>query len=113
MATLTKGQENLEAALATCQQVQAALASAAAPEAQQAYAGLAEVVQALEGVREKFFLKTQLSVPPTRACKTEAAALASLVGAQQWAEVPAALGRLQKATQTLVTKAKMDGTTIT
>jgi hypothetical protein len=37
----------------------------------------------------------------------------ALVEKQQWASLPAAVEKLQKATQALVTKAKMDGTTIT
>ena len=54
-----------------------------------------------------------MSVPPTKACRTEAAAMATLVEEQQWANLPAALEKLQKAAKALVTKAKMDGTTIT
>jgi hypothetical protein len=54
-----------------------------------------------------------MSVPPTKACKTEAAAVASVIKAQNWGGLPGAVDKLQKATKALVTKAKMDGTTIT
>jgi hypothetical protein len=36
-----------------------------------------------------------------------------VINAQHWSNLPAALDKLQKATKALVTKAKMDGTTIT
>jgi hypothetical protein len=54
-----------------------------------------------------------MSVPPTKACRTEAAAVASLVEKENWSGLPAAIAKLEKATSTLATKAKMDGTTIT
>ena len=54
-----------------------------------------------------------MSVPPTKACRVEAAALATLVSERKWDGLPGALEKLQKAAKTLVTKAKMDGTTIT
>jgi hypothetical protein len=54
-----------------------------------------------------------MSVPPTKACRTDAAAVAALVADQKWSSLPAAVEKLEKATKALVTKAKMDGTTIT
>jgi hypothetical protein len=39
--------------------------------------------------------------------------VATLAAEQKWASLPAAVAKLEKATQALVTKAKMDGTTIT
>jgi len=113
MAEFTKGLENLQDAIAACQQASTAIASASAAEAVRAQGALAEVLTSLNDVGDKFFLKTMMSVPPTRACRTEAAAVASLVAEQQWTSLPAALEKLEKATKALVTKAKMDGTTIT
>ncbi len=113
MAAVTKGQENLQEAISACQQASTALAEASAAEAAQAKTALQEVVTSLTEVSDKFFLKTMMSVPPTKACKTEAAAVASLVREQNWSGLPPALEKLQKATKALVTKAKMDGTTIT
>ena len=113
MAAVTKGLENLQETVATCEQMQTALAAATETEAVKAKADVQEVLASLQEVSDKFFLKTMMSVPPTKACRTEAAAVAALVTAQQWDALPAALEKLQKATQTLVTKAKMDGTTIT
>jgi hypothetical protein len=113
MAAVTKGQENLQEAVATCQQASTALAEADAAEAAQAQTTLQEVLTSLNEVSDKFFLKTMMSMPPTKACKTEAAAVAAMITEQNWSALPTALEKLQKATKALVTKAKMDGTTIT
>lgn len=113
MAVVTKGAENLQEAIAACQQASTAVAAASAAEAAQVRSTLERVLASLHEVSDKFFIKTMMSVPPTKACRTEAAAVASLVAEQQWASLPAALEKLEKATKALVTKAKMDGTTIT
>ena len=113
MAEFTKGLENLQETIATCQQVSSAVAAASVAEAAPARSALAGVLTALNEVSDKFFIKTMMSVPPTKACKTEAAAVATLVAEQKWANLPAAVEKLEKATRALVTKAKMDGTTIT
>ena len=113
MAEVSKGLENLQETITTCERVNAALAEASVAEAAPAQTALAETLKALAEVSGKFFLKTMMSVPPTKACRTEASALATLVEQQQWAGLPVAVEKLQKATQALVTKAKMDGTTIT
>jgi hypothetical protein len=113
MAEFTKGLENLRDAVVACEQISAALATVEAAEAVQARSGLQDVLVSLNEVSDKFFIKTMMSVPPTKACKTEAAAMVTVVEKQQWASLPTALEKLQKATSALVTKAKMDGTTIT
>lgn len=113
MAEFTKGKENLQEAIAACEQASTALASATAPEAAQAKGTLQELLTAFSEVSEKFFIKTMMSVPPTKACKTEAATVVAMIQAEKWAELPGAVDKLQKAVKALETKAKMDGTTIT
>jgi len=113
MAEFTKGLENLQEAITACQQASTAVATASAAEAVQARGALAGVLTSLNEVSDKFFIKTMMSVPPTKTCRTEAAAVATLVAEQKWVSLPAAVEKLEKATRTLVTKAKMDGTTIT
>jgi hypothetical protein len=113
MAELTKGLENLQEAIIACQQASTAVATASTTEAVQARSALTGVLTSLNEVSDKFFIKTMMSVPPTKACRTEAAAVAALVAEQKWASLPAAVEKLEKATKALVTKAKMDGTTIT
>lgn len=113
MAEFTKGIENLQDAITACQQATTAVAAGTSPEAQQAQGALTTILASLNEVSDKFFIKTMMSVPPTKACRTEATAVATLVAEQKWASLPAAVDKLDKAAKALVTKAKMDGTTIT
>jgi hypothetical protein len=113
MAEVTKGLENLQEAITACQQASMVVATASATEAAQARSALESVLASLNEVSDKFFIKTIMSVPPTKACKTEATAVAALAAEQQWSGLPGAVEKLEKATKALVTKAKMDGTTIT
>ena len=113
MAAFTKGLENLQEAIDTCRQASTALAESSANEAAQAKTSLQEVLTSFDEVSDKFFLKTMMSMPPTKACKTEAAAVATLISEKNWGGLSGAVEKLQKATKALVTKAKMDGTTIT
>ncbi|MGQ4809195.1 hypothetical protein NKDENANG_02607 [Candidatus Entotheonellaceae bacterium PAL068K] len=113
MAEFTKGIENLQEAIAACQQAHAALTEASATETPQAQTTLQETLNSLHEVSDKFFLKTMMSVPPTQACKLEAAAVVTVISDGNWGNLPSAVEKLQKATKALVTKAKMDGTTIT
>ena len=113
MAAVTKGLENLQQAIDACEQMSASLAEASDAEAVKAKTVVQETLSSFHEVSDKFFLKTMMSVPPTKACRVEAAALAALVSEEKWDGLPGALEKLQKATKTLVTKAKMDGTTIT
>src|SRR5262249_60453358 len=89
MAEFTKGLENLQDAITACQQASTAIATASAAEAVQAQSALTGVLTSLNEVSDKFFIKTMMSVPPTKACRTEAAAVATLVTVQQWASLPA------------------------
>jgi hypothetical protein len=113
MAEVTKGAENLQEAIAACQQACTVVTTASAAEAGPARSALEGVLASLNEVSDKFFIKTMMSVPPTKACRTEAAAVATLVADQKWTQLPGALEKLEKATKALVAKAKMDGTTIT
>jgi hypothetical protein len=113
MAEFTKGIENLQDAIVSCEQASAALAAAEAAEAAKAKTDIDATLTSLHEVSGKFFMKTMMSVPPTKACKTEAAAVAALIEKENWGGLPPAVDKLQKATKALVTKAKMDGTTIT
>src|SRR6266567_398062 len=106
MAEFTKGLENL-------QEASTAVATASAAYAAQARSALESVLASLNEVSDKFFIKTMMSVPPTKACRTEATAVAALAADQKWPSLPAAVEKLEKATKALITKAKMDGTTIT
>lgn len=113
MAEFTKGLENLQEAIDSCQKASTQLADASAEEANQVKTSLDDILTALNEVSDKFFIKTMMSVPPTKMCKTDAAAVATIIDTENWAGLPNAVEKLQKATKALVTKAKMDGTIIT
>jgi hypothetical protein len=113
MAEFTKGIENLQGAIDTCQKACTQLADAGTNEASQAKASLQDILTSLNDVSDKFFIKTMMSVPPTKMCKTDAETVVALIEAENWVGLPNAVEKLQKATKALITKAKMDGTTIT
>lgn len=113
MAEFTKGIENLQEAMDACKKAHAALADVSADEAVAAKASIEASLTSMDESSGKFFMKTMMSVPPTKACRTEATAVAALVEQENWSGLPAAIAKLEKATKTLETKAKMDGTTIT
>lgn len=113
MAEFTKGIENLQDAMDSCKKANEALAAVSVDEAVAAKAAIEASLVSMDESSGKFFMKTMMSVPPTKACRTEAAAVASLVEQENWSALPGAIAKLEKATKTLATKAKMDGTTIT
>jgi hypothetical protein len=111
---LTRSQENLEATLAACQRVLAALDGAGGdvdPAATKA--SLTHMMETMAEIKEKFFMKTNPSIPPTVTCKKGATQLEELVGKGAWKEFGAALTKFQGEVKNLVEKAKMEGTTIT
>ncbi len=113
MAEFTKGIENLEQAMDACKKANEALAGVSVAEAVAAKTAIEAHLASMDECSGKFCMKTMMSVPPTKACRTEATAVASLVEQENWSGLPAAIAKLEKATKNLVTKAKMDGTTIT
>jgi len=111
---LTRSQENLEATLTACQRVLVALDGASGgvdPAATKA--SLAQMMETLVEIREKFFMKTNPSIPPTVSCKRGATRLEELVGRGDWTGFAAALTKFQSEVKNLIEKAKMEGTTIT
>jgi len=111
---LTRSQENLEATLASCQRVLSALDGAgAALDPGATKAGLAQMMETMAEVKEKFFMKTNPSIPPTVTCKKSATQLEELAGKGDWAGFGTTFAKFQTDVKTLVEKAKMEGTTIT
>jgi hypothetical protein len=111
---LTRSQENLDAALAACQRVLDGLDGAGGgvdPTATKA--ALAHMMETMEEIKEKFFMKTNPSIPPTVTCKKSATQLEELVGKGDWVGFGSAYTKFQGDVKTLVEKAKMEGTTIT
>jgi hypothetical protein len=76
-------------------------------------ASLAAMMGTMAEIKEKFFMKTNPSIPPTVTCKRAAAQLEELAGKGDWTGFGAALTKFQSEVKNLVEKAKMEGTTIT
>jgi hypothetical protein len=111
---LTRSQENLEATLTSCKRVLSALDGAANGDDPAATkAELTQMMQTMAEVKEKFFMKTNPSIPPTVTCKKGAAQLEELAGKGDWAGFGTAFTKFQNDVKALVEKAKMEGTTIT
>ena len=111
---LTRSQENLEATLAACQRVLAWLDGAGGSiGAASSKASLAQMMETMAEIKEKFFMKTNPSIPPTVTCKKGATQLEELVGKGDWTAFSAALTKFQSDVKALVEKAKMEGTTLT
>jgi len=111
---LTRSQENLDAVLAACQHVLSGLDGAGGGvDAAATKASLAHMIETMAEVKEKFFMKTNPSIPPTVTCKKTATQLEELVSKRDWTGFGAAFSKFQGDVKALVEKAKMEGTTIT
>jgi len=111
---LTRSQENLEAVLAACQRVLSGLDGAGGEvDAAATKASLTQLMETMGEVKEKFFMKTNPSIPPTVTCKKTATQLEELVSKGDWTGFGTAFGKFQSDVKALVEKAKMEGTTIT
>jgi hypothetical protein len=110
---LTRSQENLEATLAACQRLLTALDGASGLDAAATKTTLSQLMETMAEIKEKFFMKTNPSIPPTVTCKRDVTQLEELVGKGDWAAFGTAFAKFQADVKALVEKAKMEGTTIT
>lgn len=111
---LTRSQENIEHTLAACQRVLATLDGAGgAVDPPATKTALSQMMDTLAEMKEKFFMKSNPSIPPTVACKRSVTALEELVSTGKWAGFGAAFATFQTDVEALVQKAKMEGTTLT
>jgi len=111
---LTRSQENLEATLAACQRVLATLDGAHDPlDPSATKTALSQMMDTLAEMKEKFFMKTNPSIPPTVACKRSVTALEAVVNAGNWGGFGTAFATFHSDVEALVQKAKMEGTTLT
>ena len=107
---MAKAIENSDAIIETCNQVLSELGDKAKPEWKET---LENVVSAIETLKTKFFIKTNLAVPGTRACLKDATEVRSLVSAGDLSKLPDGLSRLQASLQKLLSQAKMEGIALT
>ena len=106
---IPKGIENADAIIEACRLTLAGLVSAE-PEWKEV---LQSVISAIEELKTKFFLKTNLSIPISNACRKDAAELQSLAEKQDLSDFPETLARFRGNIEKLLKQANMEGITIT
>ena len=109
---MPSGLEILQETIGSCRAMAEALGSAdgASAEGRPSIAGIGDRLTVLSS---SFFFKTMPSVPATRACQRDAAALRELIGRGEWSGFPRALEKLEGSVQALAQKAGMKGTSLT
>jgi len=106
---ITKGIENANEIIEACKLALAGLDSAD----QEWREMLQSVIMIMEDLKTKFFLKTNLAVPITNACRKDAAELLSLVEKHDLPRFPEVLVRFRDNMEKLLKQAKMDGVILT
>ncbi len=106
---IPKGIENANAVIEACKLTLAGLDSAA-PEWKEV---LQSIIEIMEDLKTKFFLKTNLAIPITNACRKDATELQSLVEKHNLSCFPEVLARFRDNMEKLLKQAKMDGVIIT
>lgn len=104
-----KGMENADAIVEACKLTLARLESGEAEWREL----LQSAVSALEELKTKFFLKTNLAIPITNACRKDAAELQALAEKGDLSGFPEALARFRGNLEKLLKQADMQGITIT
>ena len=111
-----KGIENVDAIISACRQTITALGSSSELSSS-AETGWIEVLgsvdKALEELKTKFFLKTNLAIPITNACRRDAKELEDLAGRGELEPFPEVLERFRTNVTKLLKNAQMDGLVIT
>jgi hypothetical protein len=107
---IPKGIQNADIIIEACRKAQADLNTKAKPEWT---ATLDDITNTLESMKTKFFLKTNLAIPVTNACRRAATELQSVATGGDLAKFPEALSRLVSEMENLLKQAKMDGITLT
>ena len=74
---------------------------------------LQSAIDVLEDMKKKFFLKTNLAIPPTNICKKDAIELQSIVEGGDLSRLPELIDRFRGNMEKLLKHAKMDGVIIT
>ena len=122
---MSKGEEHVVAALATCQSMSAQAAALNGLDANWASdmsERLSTVSEMLQQVQGRFFLRSKLCLPFARRCSTEAERLQGELAAldsgddandQAVARALEALGTLERAVRTLDERSEMKGMAIT
>ena len=106
---IAKSIENAETIIESCKVAIADLDSQE-PEGK---AVLQSAIDVLEDMKSKFFLKTNLAIPPTNTCKKDAIELQAIVEGGDLSCFPELIARFRGNMEKLLKHAKMDGVIIT
>ena len=106
---IPKGIENADAVIEACKLTLAGLDSAD-PEWKEV---LQSIIGVIEDLKTKFFLKTNLAIPITNACRKDATELQSLVDKHDLSAFSEVLARFRGNMEKLLKQAKMEGLVIT
>ena len=107
---IPKGIENAEAVIVACRQTITALGASSETGWKEV---LESVEEAFEELKTKFFLKTNLAIPITNACRKDATELERLAGKGDLEPFPEVLERFRTNVTKLLKNAQMDGLIIT
>ena len=105
-----KGIQNADAIIEACKETLSGLGPTADSEWREF---LESVIGVTEDLKSKFFLKTNLAIPITNACRKDAAELQSLVAEGDLTGFPQVVDRFRNNMETLLKRAKMEGVIIT
>jgi len=106
---IPKGIENTDTIIEACK-----LTIAGLPEADKENKEILQsAVDILGDMKSKFFLKTNLAIPPTNACKKDAVELQTVVEGGDLSRFPELMNRFRSNMEKLLKHAKMDGVIIT
>jgi len=106
---IPKGIENADTIIKSCKLTLAGLDSADAEWKEV----LQSVIEIMGDMKTKFFLKTNLAIPITNACRKDATELQSLVEKHDISRFPTVLAGFRDNMEKLLKQAKMDGVIIT
>ncbi len=106
---IAKGIENADSIIEYCRLTIAGLDSQE-PEGKEV---LQSVIDILEDMKKKFFLKTNLAIPPTNACRKDIVELQSIVEGADLSRFAEVMDKFRGNLEKLLKNAKMDGVIIT
>ena len=105
-----KGVQNLEAALAACRNILDGLG----PDSDRDWKEiLSSIVSVGQDLKNKFFLKTNLAIPASNACRKNALELEEIAAGGDESRFSEVLDKLKGSMETLLEGADMGGITIT
>jgi len=106
---IPKGIENADAIIESCRQTLADLG----PEEPETKEVVQSIIRAMEELKTKFFLKTNLAIPITNACRKSAGDLRAMVEKHDLSGLPKGAAELRANVEKLLKQARLEGITIT